>query len=185
MYRAMLYMHMKQSSTAKPLQTVFLMRCSLACMPSQVPLDKALRTPEVDSHVPFYSPAMCLLINDMPCKAVVCRCHQLVLLADTIHPLHEDAICGHLLAPHDCVRVPACVHAAVLQSRGGGPRCARCGRHSSNAWVQRGLHCGPFFWHLCCFKALSVAPYLGAIAGTLLGCCLLQCWDLIFLQSLF
>lgn len=93
---------------------------------------------------------------------------QLVLLADAVHPLHEDAVCGHLLAPHDCFGVPARVHAAVLQSWGGGPRCACCGRHSSNAGVQRGLHRGTFLWHLCCFQALSVAPFLGAVAGMLL-----------------
>ena len=107
----------------------------------------------------------------------------MVSLADAIHPLHEDAVCSHLLASHDCVRIPACVHAIMLQSWGGGPRCACCGRHCPAAGVQRGLHCGPFFRHLCCFKALSVAPYLGAVIGTLLACCVPQCWNEFVLQS--
>ena len=86
-------------------------------------------------------------------------------VADAVRPLHADALCRHLLASHDCAGIPARVHAAVLPSRAGGPRCARCGFHSAAAGLQGSVHCGALFWDVCRFKTLSTAPFSGSVTG--------------------
>ena len=95
-------------------------------------------------------------------------CHHLTLAhshADPLYPFHAYAVCCHKLAPHDSLGVPPCVHASVLEGWRGGPCCARCGCHCPEAGIQRGLHCGAFFWHLCGIKIVSAAPCFGAITG--------------------
>ncbi len=89
----------------------------------------------------------------------------MVLTADAVHPLHEDAVCRHQLPSYDCAGVPPCVHASVLPCRRGRPRCACCGCNRAAAGFQGGLCCGSLLWHLCGLQTLSAAPFLSAVPG--------------------
>ena len=89
----------------------------------------------------------------------------MVLTADAVHPLHEDAVCRHQLPSYDCAGVPPCVHASVPPCWRGGPRCACCGCNRAAAGFQGGLCCGPLLWHLCGLQTVSAAPLLGAVSG--------------------
>ncbi len=95
----------------------------------------------------------------------MCLTVLMVLTADAVHPLHEDAVCRHQLPPYDRARVPPCVHASVLPCRRGGPRCACCGCNRAAAGFQGGLCCGPLLWHLCGLQTVSAAPFFGAVPG--------------------
>ncbi len=90
---------------------------------------------------------------------------SMVLIADAVHPLHEDAVCRHQHPPHDRAGVPPCVHASVPACQRGGSRCPCCGCNRAAAGLQGGLCCGPLLWHLCGLQTVSAASFLGAVPG--------------------